>query len=303
MEFEITIEGPSWAIETLSHLLADRVDNRIRVSSPESPSAPLQTITLKETDPEILDRQLVRIASLIATVEQKSKSSDSLEMRVRNLGYSEPPCGSESDSEPFKPIPSITIRPWTSSVPVDLTPDTIVLDPRHAFGTGKHPSTKLCLEILDSISPRILDEHSFARSRVLDFGCGTGLLAMAAVHLGAKQAVGIEIDNESAEAAKRNISLNRLADRIQIRKGSWDVVRENYDLILANLVPSVLFRTGENIPKHLKKRGIVVVSGFSEKLLGEMAAFFSEAGLIMLERFSLKTWGALLMTHQPPKKA
>ncbi|MBW2095084.1 MAG: 50S ribosomal protein L11 methyltransferase [Deltaproteobacteria bacterium] len=301
MEFEIVIEGVPQAIETLLHLLAEASFHPVKLSSPasESYSPPLQTISLRETDPELLNRKLVRIASLIATVEQQSDSRDPLEIRVRNLGYCEPSCGSKGNPVPFKPVPSLTIRPWTSSLPGNLTPDTIILDPRHAFGTGKHPSTKLCLEILDSIAHGKWNGNTFACWNVLDFGCGTGLLAMAAVRLGAKQAVGIEIDAESAKAAKRNVSLNGLSEKIQIRKGAWEVVSENYDLILANLVPSVLFRTGLNIPKHLKSHGIAAVSGFGENLLEDMAAFFSEAGLTILERFSLKTWGALLMAPSP----
>jgi len=295
MEFEIIIEGPPQAVEILSLLLVDGHFHPVNVSSSEPYPTPLQTITLKETDPELLNRKLVRIASLITTVEQQSNSCDLLEMRVRNLGYCEPSCRSEGDPEPFKPVPSLTIRPWTPSVPRDLTPDTIVLDPRHAFGTGKHPSTKLCLEILDSMARGKWDGNTFASWNVLDFGCGTGLLAMAAVRLGAKQAVGVEIDATSAEAAQRNVSLNGLSDRIQIRKGSWEQVKGDYDLILANLVPSALFRTGRNIPRHLKTQGIAAVSGFGENLLEEMAAFFSEAGLTILERFSLKGWNALLM--------
>lgn len=295
MEFKITIEGPPQAIETMSHLLAHGPFNSVNVLSSKSYPTRLQTITLKEIDPELLNRKLTRIESFIAIVEQKTNSRDLLQIRVRNLGYSEPPCGSQDDPEPFNPIESLTIRPWTSSDQGEFATDAIILDPRHAFGTGKHPTTRLCLEILENMAREEHVGNPFSHWSVLDFGCGSGLLALAAVRLGAKEAMGVEIDAQSAEAAKRNVSLNSLSSRIQVRKGSWEAVRGNYDLILANLVPAVLFRTELNIPNHLKRYGIAVVSGFGESLLEEMGAFFSEAGLTILERFSLDTWGALLM--------
>jgi ribosomal protein L11 methyltransferase len=251
-----------------------------------------------EKDPEALDRALVHISSLITGVEKEFHSPDTLKLKVRNLAYSEPPCGTNDALESFRPTPSIAIQPLSTCVPKDTAPDTVVLDPGHAFGNGKHPTTRLCLEILDSIAQGERGRDSFSRWSVLDFGCGTSLLAIAAVRLGARAAVGIEIDSESAAVAERNVRLNRLSDRIQIRKGSWETTAETFDLILANLVPSVLFRTGKEISNHLKKEGIVIVSGFGEKLLDEISNFFSEAGLLILERFSLKTWAALLMTHR-----
>jgi ribosomal protein L11 methyltransferase len=71
---------------------------------------------------------------------------------------------------------------------------------------------------------------------VLDFGCGTGLPAIAAIKMGAKSALGVEIDGPSAEAAEENVKLNPLSRTIKIKEGSWDAVQEKYDLIMANLV-------------------------------------------------------------------
>jgi ribosomal protein L11 methylase PrmA len=76
---------------------------------------------------------------------------------------------------------------------------------------------------------------------------------------------GIEIDPEAAATARRNVRLNGLSDRIVISRGSWEVVEGKVDLILANLVPSVLLRTGSEIPAHLNGGGRAVVSGFGPK--------------------------------------
>ncbi|MEJ2024222.1 MAG: 50S ribosomal protein L11 methyltransferase, partial [Deltaproteobacteria bacterium] len=131
--------------------------------------------------------------------------------------------------------------------------------------------------------------------------CGSGLLAIAAVRLGAANAVGVEIDASSVLTARDNVERNGLSDRIQIREGSWDVAHERYDLIPANLVPSVLLRSGTAIPNRLQGHGAAVVSGFGKSRLDEMAAFFSEVGLTLHEGRSLKGWGVLLLVrnHRP----
>jgi ribosomal protein L11 methyltransferase len=100
-------------------------------------------------------------------------------------------------------------------------------------------------------------------AEVLDFGCGTGLLAIAALKMGAKKALGVEIDHQSAQTAIKNVELNGLSEEILIKEGSWEVVEGKYDLILANLVTAALFRAGKHISGHLKDHGKVVVSGFS----------------------------------------
>ncbi len=296
MEFEIAIEGPTQAIKELSRLLEGVTLRPGNVPPLEPDSLPLESICIREPSPESVDRRLLALSALIDKVEAEGDLRDCLKLRVRNLAYSEPPSGSEHFLVPFNPIPSLTIQPWSSEHIHRFDEHTIFLDPHNAFGTGKHPTTRLCLEILASLAPTNHCERPFAEWSVLDFGCGTGILAIAALKLGAKEVLGVEIDAQSVKTALKNTRLNRLSQRIQIEQGSWDRVGGAYELILANVVPSVLFRMDDAISSHLKKGGLAVVSGFGENLLEEMTRFFSGMGLIMLNRFSLEGWGALLMT-------
>jgi ribosomal protein L11 methyltransferase len=130
---------------------------------------------------------------------------------------------------------------------------------------------------------------------VLDFGCGTGVLAIAAVKMGAKKALGVEIDPKSVQTAKKNVEINGLTERILIKQGSWEVVEGKYDLILANLVAAALFRAGKYIPSYLKDDGKVVVSGFSTNQQGEIKEFFRKQGLVATDRSSLEDWGAMVL--------
>jgi ribosomal protein L11 methyltransferase len=168
------------------------------------------------------------------------------------------------------------------------------LDPGHAFGTGKHPTTRLCLQILDSLIQAVLHIK-----RALDFGCGTGILAMAAVRLGAHQALGVEMDAASAKTAKRNVRLNRLEQRIEIREGSWDAVEGPFDLVLANLVASALFRTGDRIAGYMEDHGWAVVSGFGMNQVGEVLPVLEKSGLVLDRQYNLDGWAGLLLRKGP----
>jgi len=132
----------------------------------------------------------------------------------------------------------------------------------------------------------------------MDFGCGTGLLAMAAVRLGAEEAHGVEIDRHSARKAAVNVERNRLEDKIEIREGSWEEINSKYDLILANLVPAVHLRIGSRIPLFLKNGGLGMFAGFSLRQSDKLEQFYMNLGLITVEKGSLEGWGSLIMENQ-----
>ncbi|MEE9613204.1 MAG: 50S ribosomal protein L11 methyltransferase [Desulfatiglandales bacterium] len=292
MKIQITIDGPARAIKELYQ--------KLRNFSPiiENPHGQIEgkdekaQIILIENE-ENLDNKLLTVSRIVKKLQKDLSLAKRLEFRVRNLAYSEP--ATVSHLEPFKPIPSITIQPWDPSLFQVGDDRTIIIDPHHAFGTGSHPTSRLCLKYLDQLAQGGSPEWRLRGQEVLDFGCGTGLLAIAAVKLGAKGALGVEIDHQSTLAAKKNVELNGLSGKIDIQEGSWEVVQKRYDLILANLVASALLKGGEQIPKHLKGRGIAVISGFSPNQVEEMESFFMGFGLIALDRSTLEGWSALVM--------
>jgi ribosomal protein L11 methylase PrmA len=91
------------------------------------------------------------------------------------------------------------------------------------------------------------------------------------------------------------VVLNGLTERIVISQGSWEAVEGKVDLILANLVPSVLLRTGAGIPAHLNEQGRAIISGFGQNQSEEMEGFFADFGLLVRERLQCKGWGGLIM--------
>ena len=301
MPFEITIEGPFTAISKLNNYLASfsPVLKRIPVRNDENRES--GRIIIVELDEDDLDKKLLGISSIITQTERVLSLSSEFYVRVRNLAYSEPSSESSQFMEPFSPIPSMTIQPWTPDLAQPTDPLTIILDPHHAFGTGKHPTTLLCLRIMDLLVNDTSRAHPLKGAKVLDFGCGTGLLAIASVKMGAEKAVGVEIDPPSVQAAKTNVALNHLSGRVTIREGSWEVVHDKYDFIFANLVVSALLRTGTHIPDHLTQTGMAVISGFGENQMGEIKRFFEEAGLTISKQSVLERWGAASLSYKTVK--
>ncbi len=297
VQFEITIEGPFADISQLNSNLYSfsPVLKRIPVRNDENRES--GRIIIVEPDEDNLDKKLLGISSIITQTERVLSLSSEFYVRVRNLAHSEPYSEAIHFMEPFTPTPSMTIQPWTPDLAQPTTPRTIILDPHHAFGTGKHPTTLLCLRIIDLLANESRAQ-ALKGAKVLDFGCGTGLLAIAAVKMGAQGAVGVEIDPPSVQVAKTNVALNHLSGRVTIREGSWEVVHEKYDFIFANLVISALLRTGTHIPDHLTQTGMAVISGFGENQMWEMKRFFEEAGLTISNQSVLEGWAAASLSYK-----
>jgi 2-polyprenyl-3-methyl-5-hydroxy-6-metoxy-1,4-benzoquinol methylase len=288
MKIEITIEGPGFAILHLHNVL--------KPLSPvlEQEAGDKARVRLLETA-HGLDERLVELSSTMRGIKETLGLEEDLEIRARNLAYSEPPGAGERSRDAFEPIPDMIVQPWHASLSRDRDAQTILLHHEKAFGTGRHPSTRLCLECLFRLAQGGSAPWWLEGRSVLDFGCGTGLLAIAAVRMGAARALGVEIDRESVETAKKNVALNGLSEKIVISRGSWETVLEKYDLILANLVPSVLVRTGREIAEHLIEGGRVVLSGFGVHQMVDMEQFFQSQGLMICDKTSLDGWAALLM--------
>jgi ribosomal protein L11 methyltransferase len=295
MQFEITIEGPFKGISKLSGKLDPFSPVMKRVPLHDDENREIGRIMIVIPGEDRLDHELSIISAIVTEAERGLSLKPGFDIRVRNLAYSEPSAGSSQFAEPFNPIPSITIQPWTPETARTEDPHTIIIDPRHAFGTGKHPSTLLCLKIMDLMARDTSRASNIKGCKVLDFGCGTGLLAIAAIKMGAETAMGVELDAQAARAAKTNVALNRLSQRIDIREGSWEVVNDKFNLVLANLVVSVLLKAGNSIPRHLTPSGAAVVAGFGENQARDIKCFFEEQGLTVTRQFTLKGWSAFTL--------
>ena len=136
--------------------------------------------------------------------------------------------------------------------PPDNNLPTIILDPGLAFGTGTHPTTSLCIEWLA--------EHDVSDKLVIDYGCGSGILAMVAASLGAKQVYAVDIDEQALQAARENIDLNNLTEKIIVRHVD-DVSLPVADVLVANILMNPLKDLIQAFAALTKPGGEIILSG------------------------------------------
>jgi len=203
------------------------------------------------------------------------------------------------DFEPMHFGERLWIQP--SHMTVD-EPDAVIveLDPGLAFGTGTHPTTRLCLEYLDA--------HTPPAGVVVDYGCGSGVLAIAALKLGAAQALAFDIDPQALVATLDNAGRNRVADRLQIHasadelaaavnasptgKGPADEGQGGADLVLANILAGPLCELAPRLVAMLKPGGALVLAGLLDEQAEEVIAAYEPALRLTAWR-SLDGWTCL----------
>ena len=183
----------------------------------------------------------------------------------------------------------IVIRPtWRRHrrAPGDVV---LALDPGMAFGTGLHPTTRLCLAALEALA----DQGAVADRSVLDVGCGSGILAIAAVRLGAASALGVDTDPIAIEATVANARRNAVARRLRARLGSLPSAGGPFDLVLANLIAGVLVPLAPLLRDELRPGGRLLASGIFVNREADVRDALQAAGLAVGTRHVEGDWVAL----------
>lgn len=164
--------------------------------------------------------------------------------------------------------------------------ETVLLDNNMAFGTGEHETTSMCIELLQKyITPD---------SVCIDVGCGSGILGISAIKLGAKLAYLTDIDAVAVESAKHNALLNGVSEKTVIaRSNLLDDSNLKGDIMLANITADILENLAPSIPKNLKAGGTLILSGIIDSKLERVAEVYSAQGLTLIEKVKKGEWNAL----------
>ena len=164
-----------------------------------------------------------------------------------------------------------------------------------AFGTGQHPTTAMCLRALeDLIRPG---------ATVLDLGCGSGILAIAAARLGAASVLALDIDPNAVRAARENAAVNGVTGIVEVREGTLDVetprrrepyVAAQFDVIAANISGLTLERLGPALARSLAPGGVLITSGFLEDAVEGLARAYGSAGMSPVRVVEDGVWRAII---------
>jgi ribosomal protein L11 methyltransferase len=185
--------------------------------------------------------------------------------------------------------PNIIIKPSWKKLPVRYRRKLVLhIDPKMSFGTGHHETTRLSLGLLE----RFLEPDM----KVLDFGTGTGVLAIAGIKLGAKSVYAVDNDEWSIENAKENVKRNRVHDRVTVRLGSISIIpRYKYDLVVANIDFRTISRFISSLASRVRKQGIIILSGILTSDLPVLLNVFAQRNLVPLEFVSENEWTSVAL--------
>jgi len=195
----------------------------------------------------------------------------------------------------FQPITienRLRVRPPWDDTPIPDTMACLTLEPGMAFGTGTHPTTRLALTLLAKyLSPA-------TPGRLLDVGCGSGILSLGALQLGVSSALGVDIERDAVLVARQNAERNGLQDRGVFRQGSWQIAEGTYAVIAANIYLGPLVNMLHALAQRLQPDGMMVLSGILLFQEMSLCTALDTAHLTVIDRLVEDNWIALAVKHQ-----
>ncbi len=206
--------------------------------------------------------------------------------------------------EYFKPVrigKRVVVKPSWEEFAATAADLVLEVDPGMAFGTGTHPTTRLCLAALEQIA---CHEGSFAGlqggklATVLDVGTGSGILSIGAVKFGASRVVAIDIDPQAVEVAEKNLALNQAAGVVEASTTPLEQITGSFDLVLANILAEELVRLAPELVKRLERGGFLVLSGILIEKESLVSAGFARFGLAPAATFRDAEWSCLVYRRE-----
>ena len=165
------------------------------------------------------------------------------------------------------------------------------IDPGAAFGTGTHATTSLCLNILDQCVADGME--------VLDIGCGSGILAIASVLLGAEKALGVDIDAQSVKTAKENAEINNITHKTEFIVGDLaDKVTGKYNIVCANIVADIIIKLLPDVGQFMTEDGILIVSGIIDIRKDDVLAAVENNGFSVAAEAYKDNWCAFVLKQK-----
>ena len=304
---EASLEADGEMVEAISEVMARYVSGGVVIES---------TQIADEKDGEGKATGLLRISGYLPVDDQLEDKKQKLLEGLWHLGQISPvpevkfrPIAeldwSEVWKQHFQPVPIgdnlVIIPTWLEGNQDHRI--TIKIDPGMAFGTGTHPTTQLCLEIIaDILVP--LDIDSKNSISVIDIGCGSGILGIAAQKLGAGKSLGVDLDEEAVKAAQRNAEINGVDENLELGVGSLAEIEKGKfslaagQIVIANILAPVVIRLlKEGVGELVVPGGKLVLSGILVEQVPDIEKAIQSAGLNLVDKRQIGDWMALVSEH------
>ena len=288
---EVCIQAPAEQAAAAADFLVLLTGRGVETSESPSSGGPEAVKAFLEAGPQSAE-QIQAVEDLVRRLEAQSGALGMVRVQFCELAEQDWGENWKRHFHPKEMAPGLWVAPPWEPMNPEADQVVVIIDPGQAFGTGHHASTSLCLQRLARMKRK-----SYLPQRLLDLGCGTGILALAGLKLGIPSALALDLDPLALEATRHNAELNNLSDRIQVSSQALDRIEEMFPLIMANLTPLDLTELARPMAARLETGGELVASGMMQGQDQGVRQALEEAGLGLVERASQGEWCSLVMAR------
>jgi ribosomal protein L11 methyltransferase len=301
---EVSCTVPAAMVDRLAEFLVDLSQTGVTIDNLSLDTFSLDTVadtpnkTVKAyfpADPD-LDGNVARIAAFLADTGPDIPGFIYHEPTITLLREEDWANNWKAYFKPSRIGRRLVIKPTWEPFTAEQDDIIIEIDPGMAFGTGTHPTTRLCLEALERIFFR---ENPYDRGHllepaaILDVGTGSGVLAIAAAKLGGRRVVGLDIDPAAVDAARQNLDQNNVGGNVQVSSAPLESIPGRFDIVVANILAEELVRLGEELDTRVGPHGFLILSGILTEKEELVQAGFAPFHLSLVETTRDAEWSCL----------
>jgi ribosomal protein L11 methyltransferase len=292
---EIRISVPASEADALANFLIEQGANGVveenQAASPD-PTSVCNNVMLKAyiKKDAFVQTHLTEIKNYLTSLSSLT-GNNGYELLIDEIADEDWNALWKSFFQPIKVTKRIVVKPsWKTYWQQEGNEIVIELDPGMAFGTGTHQSTRLCLQAIEEIADKLANK---CQCSLLDVGTGSGILAIAAVLLGITKVVGIDIDYQAVEYAKKNAEMNNVSDKLIFTAVPLHKTDGAFSMIVANILPQTLIDLKADLLSHLAPSGYLILSGILNEKAREVINVFTK-DLSFVKESKEDEWSCLI---------